>query len=118
MSRIRGADTKPELAVRRAVHGMSYRYRLHRKGLPGRPDLAFPRLRKVIFVHGCFWHQHADPTCRAAKRPSVRQSYWLPKLARNVERDSENLAALAALGWVPWWSGNASSRLATSCSPA
>ena len=99
MSSIRSKDTKPELAVRRTVHRMGYRYRLHRKGLPGRPDLVFPRLRKVIFVHGCFWHQHASPTCRASTRPVVRQSYWLRKLARNVERDAENLAALAALGW-------------------
>lgn len=99
MASIRGVGTKPELAVRRAVHRMGFRYRLYRKGLPGRPDLVFPRLRKVIFVHGCFWHQHADRTCRAAMKPAVRQSYWLPKLARNVERDAENLAALAALGW-------------------
>lgn len=99
MSSIRGADTKPELAVRRAVHRMGFRYRLHGKGLPGRPDLVFPRMKKAIFVHGCFWHQHAEYACRAATKPAVRQSYWLPKLARNVERDLESLAALTALGW-------------------
>ena len=97
MRRIRKTDTKPELAVRRLVHGMGYRYRLHRRDLPGTPDLVFPSRRKVIFVHGCFWHQH---DCRLGqKQPSTNRDYWLPKLARNVERDAENQTRLAQLGW-------------------
>jgi len=97
MRRIRKTDTKPELLVRRLVHGMGYRYRLHRRDLPGTPDLVFPRLRKVIFVHGCFWHQHDCPLGR--KQPSANPDYWLPKLARNVERDARAQAQLADLGW-------------------
>lgn len=97
MRRIRKTDTKPELVVRRLAHSLGYRFRLHRPDLPGTPDLVFPRLRKVIFVHGCFWHQHG---CRlGAKRPSVNQEYWLPKLARNVQRDTQSQALLADLGW-------------------
>ena len=97
MRRIRKTDTKPELAVRRLVHGMGYRYRLHRRDLPGTPDLVFPLRRKVIFVHGCFWHQH---DCRLGqKQPSTNRDYWLPKLTRNVERDAENQTRLAQLGW-------------------
>lgn len=85
MRRIRKTDTKPEMVVRRLAHRMGFRYRLHRRGLPGTPDLVFPGLRKVIFVHGCFWHQH---DCRlGAKQPTANPGYWLPKLARNVERD-------------------------------
>ncbi len=94
---IRKTNTKPELAVRRLAHGMGYRYRLHRRDLPGTPDLVFPSRRKVIFVHGCFWHQH---DCRLGqKQPSTNRDYWLPKLARNVERDAENQTRLAQLGW-------------------
>ncbi len=97
MRRIRKTDTKPELAVRRLAHGMGYRYRLHRRDLPGTPDLVFSSRRKVIFVHGCFWHQH---DCRLGqKQPSTNRDYWLPKLARNVERDAENQTRLAQLGW-------------------
>jgi DNA mismatch endonuclease (patch repair protein) len=97
MSRVRRADTKPELAVRRAAHRLGYRFRLHRRDLPGTPDLVFPRHRKVILVHGCFWHQHQG--CAWGRLPRSRPEYWLPKLARNVERDREAAAALAALGW-------------------
>lgn len=97
MRRIDAKDTKPELIVRKLVHGMGYRYRLHRADLPGKPDLVFPARRKVIFVHGCFWHRH---NCRAGKiNPSVNTSYWQPKLERNRQRDEENLAALRASGW-------------------
>ena len=97
MRRIRKTDTKPELAVRRLAHDMGYRYRLHRRDLPGTPDLVFPGRHKVIFVHGCFWHQH---DCRLGqKQPSANPDYWLPKLARNVERDAENQTRLAQLGW-------------------
>lgn len=97
MARIRKADTKPELVVRRLAHALGYRFRLHRRDLPGTPDLVFPRLRKVILVHGCFWHQH--PGCRLARLPKSRPEYWLPKLERNQTRDRDNAAALAAAGW-------------------
>lgn len=97
MRRIRKTDTKPELVVRCVVHKMGYRFRLHRRDLPGTPDLVFPRLRKIIFVNGCFWHQH---DCRlGAKKPSSNQGYWLPKLIRNVERDRQALARLEVAGW-------------------
>lgn len=97
MRRIRKTDTKPELVVRRAVHRLGYRFRLHQRDLPGTPDLVFPRLRKVIFVHGCFWHQH---DCRlGSKQPSANPDYWLPKLARNVERDRLARQRLADEGW-------------------
>ena len=99
MSRIRAKDSKPEMAVRRLVHGMGYRYRLHRRDLPGTPDLVFSPRRKVIFVHGCFWHQHDDPNCRKSTLPSSNRDYWHPKLKRNAERDRENRARLDALGW-------------------
>lgn len=95
----RSKDTKPELAVRRLAHGMGYRYRLHRHDLPGRPDLVFPGRRKVIFVHGCFWHQHADPACKSASLPKSNRDYWIPKLERNAARDAEHLASLAESGW-------------------
>jgi len=97
MRRIRKTDTKPELAVRRIVHGMGYRFRLHRRDLPGTPDLVFPRLKKIIFVNGCFWHQHH---CRlGAKQPSSNRDYWLPKLARNVKRDRQARARLRKADW-------------------
>lgn len=99
MRSIRSRNTKPEILVRRVVHAMGYRYRLHRRDLPGTPDLAFPARRKAIYVHGCFWHQHPDPGCRLARRPKRNLEYWSPKFRRNVERDSENFAALASLGW-------------------
>ena len=97
MRRIRKTDTKPELIVRRLAHRLGYRYRLHRRDLPGTPDLVFPRLRKVIFVHGCFWHQHDCPLGR--KQPSTNPDYWLPKLARNVERDRSARTLLQDDGW-------------------
>jgi DNA mismatch endonuclease (patch repair protein) len=97
MSRIRGKDTKPEMAVRRFVHGMGFRYRLHRRDLPGCPDLVLPRHRKVILVHGCLWHLHAD--CRAGRIPGSNVAYWEPKLRRNAERDTANEAALRLAGW-------------------
>ena len=97
MRSIRKKDTKAELTVRRAVHALGYRFRLHRSDLPGSPDLILPRHRKVIFVHGCFWHQH--PGCRKATVPRVRGNYWGPKLERNVARDARALADLHTLGW-------------------
>ena len=102
MSRIRGKDTKPELALRRALHALGYRYRLHGRGLPGRPDLVFRQRRCAIFVHGCFWHRHG---CAKATTPKSRQDYWLPKFAANVERDRRNHARLEEAGWrvfVAW----------------
>ena len=93
----KGKHTKPEVAVRRMLHGMGYRFRLHRRDLPGSPDIVFPSRRKAIQVHGCFWHQHEG--CPEATIPSTRQGYWGPKLARNRDRDREKDAALEALGW-------------------
>lgn len=97
MSRIRSSNTQPELAVRRMLHGMGYRFRLHRRDLPGRPDLVLPRYRLALFVHGCFWHQH--PGCRLASSPKSRTGYWQPKLAGNVARDAKNEALLNEDGW-------------------
>lgn len=99
MGKVRSTDTQPELVVRRLVHGMGYRYRLHRKDLPGKPDLVFPGRRKVIFVHGCFWHRHDDPACRLARLPKSRLDFWLPKLTANGERDARTVARLVELGW-------------------
>jgi DNA mismatch endonuclease (patch repair protein) len=97
MRRIRSKNTSPELAIRSLVHRLGYRFRLHRKDLPGKPDLVFPSRRKVIFVHGCFWHQH--PGCREGRVPESRRDYWVPKLQRNQFRDAENLKLLEANGW-------------------
>lgn len=99
MSRVRGRDTKPEMLVRRLTHSMGYRYRLHRRGLPGSPDLVFPSRMKVIFVHGCFWHQHLDPGCKLARLPKSKLDFWGPKLETNRERDERKLVRLAELGW-------------------
>lgn len=99
MSKIRSRDTAPELTVRRLAHALGYRFRLHRKDLPGKPDLVFPGRKAVIFVHGCFWHQHPDPTCKDSRRPKSRSTYWEPKLDRNRSRDAQNVGALEALGW-------------------
>lgn len=97
MSKVRGKDTGPEMKVRRLIHGMGYRYRLHVGKLPGRPDLVFPGRRKVIFVHGCFWHRHA---CKAGKStPASRAKYWLRKFERNRERDARNVNDLKRAGW-------------------
>jgi DNA mismatch endonuclease (patch repair protein) len=99
MSRIRSRDTKPEMSVRRLLHGLGYRYRLHRSDLPGKPDLTFGPKRKVIFVHGCFWHQHPDPECKIARVPKSRPDYWQQKLSRNMTRDLTTMAALSAMDW-------------------
>lgn len=99
MSRIRNRNSGVEWLVRRLVHGMGYRYRLHGKGLPGKPDLVFPRKRKVIFVHGCFWHRHPDPACKLARLPKSRLDFWEPKLEANKKRDQENEHALGYMGW-------------------
>ena len=97
MSRIRGRDTKPELIVRRIAHALGFRFRLHRKDLPGRPDIVFPRHQAVIVVHGCFWHRH--PGCKHASSPKTRVRYWQNKFEGNVVRDKRNETALRDLGW-------------------
>lgn len=99
MAAIRSSGTKPELIVRRAVTTLGYRYRLHRKDLPGKPDLVFGPKRKVIFVHGCFWHMHPKAKCPDARLPKSNTAYWSPKLARNVARDRQHAKALKKLGW-------------------
>lgn len=97
MARIGSRDTAPELAVRHIAHRMGLRFRLHRKDLPGRPDLVFPKHRLAVFVHGCFWHRHEG--CRHASTPKSRAAFWAEKFAANVERDARQEAALRALGW-------------------
>lgn len=97
MRRIRKKDTKPELVVRRLVHRLGFRFRLHRNDLPGTPDLVFVSRKKVILVHGCFWHQHS--CALGSKQPRANPDYWLPKLARNVSRDAANQRLLAEQGW-------------------
>ncbi|MGY6661225.1 MAG: very short patch repair endonuclease [Glycocaulis sp.] len=99
MAAIRSKDMKPERIVRSLVHGMGYRYRLHRKGLPGKPDLVFGPKRRVIFVHGCFWHQHEDPACKITRKPKSNLGYWNEKLSRNMARDQRNQAELEGQGW-------------------
>jgi DNA mismatch endonuclease (patch repair protein) len=97
MSRIRGKDTKPEMKVRRLIHSLGYRYRLHGKDLPGKPDLVFPGRRQVIFVHGCYWHMHS---CRYGQVvPKTNTEFWQTKRLSNVTRDERNIAALEAAGW-------------------
>ncbi|NCC24260.1 MAG: DNA mismatch endonuclease Vsr [Deltaproteobacteria bacterium] len=97
MSRVGGKNTKPEIAVRSLLHSLGYRFRLHRKDLPGKPDITLPKYKKVIFVHGCFWHGHED--CPRAKRPSTNEEFWREKLDKNIERDKETVTALKELGW-------------------
>ena len=98
MAAVRSKNTRPELLVRRLVHSLGYRYRLHRKDLPGKPDLVFAKRRKVIFVHGCFWHQHGCKS-KSSHQPKTNVEYWRPKLERNQVRDAASLAALVAAGW-------------------
>lgn len=99
MRAIRSKGTKPEMVVRRLVHQMGYRYRLHSDKLPGKPDLVFPSRRKVILVHGCFWHQHDDPSCNICRMPLSNIEYWQSKLTRNKERDRLELKSIEQLGW-------------------
>ena len=97
MSRIRGRDTTPELVVRRMAHRLGFRFRLHRKNLPGRPDIVFPRYRVAVFVHGCYWHRHKG--CRYAYTPKSRVAFWLEKFNKNVAHDHRSEEALRNLGW-------------------
>lgn len=96
MSLVRSKNTKPERVVRRVVHGLGYRYRLHRTDLPGCPDLVFPSAKKIIFVHGCFWHGHK---CHLGRIPKSRVTYWVTKIIRNNDRDRKNLRRLRGMGW-------------------
>lgn len=96
MSHIRGRDTKPEMLIRRELHGRGLRYRLHDRTLQGCPDLVFPRYRAVIFIHGCFWHMHR---CSLSKVPTTRRDFWIKKLESNVNRDKNALSALQNEGW-------------------
>lgn len=97
MRAVKSRDTKPEMLVRRTVHGMGYRYRLHRKDLPGKPDLVFPARRKAILVHGCFWHGH--DCARGARMPKSNRAYWERKISRNRERDARSQESLKRDGW-------------------
>lgn len=97
MRRIRSVDTKPELLVRRITYGLGFRYRLHQRELPGCPDLVFGNRKKVIFVHGCFWHQHKE--CPGGRKPRSKSEYWNKKLNRNVRRDNASLKQLREMGW-------------------
>jgi DNA mismatch endonuclease (patch repair protein) len=99
MSRVRNRDTMPELAVRKLVHRLGFRYRLHDRSLPGSPDLTFKGQRKAIFVHGCFWHRHPDPDCKLARMPKSNLDFWRPKLEGNRQRDLRHQSELDAIGW-------------------
>lgn len=97
MRAVKASDTRPEMLVRRLIHRLGYRYRLHQKDLPGRPDLVFRARRKILFVHGCFWHSHAG--CPRATVPKENRAFWTEKLTKNAVRDAKQLAALEAAGW-------------------
>lgn len=97
MSAVKGKDTKPEILVRKWLHAAGYRFRLHVKELPGKPDIVLPKYRTVIFVNGCFWHQHQG--CPHAKLPTTNKQFWADKLRKNAERDERNYQALRDLGW-------------------
>jgi DNA mismatch endonuclease (patch repair protein) len=106
MSRVRGKNTVPEWTLRRALHGLGYRYRLHVRSLPGCPDLVFPSRKKIIFINGCFWHYHAN--CRLGALPKSKLNFWRPKLEGNRRRDLRNINKLRRLGWgvlVVWQCG-------------
>lgn len=97
MARVKGRDTKPEKIVRSLLHALGYRFRLHRKDLPGKPDIVLPRHHNVIFVHGCFWHGHFG--CRRAARPGSNMEFWNTKIDGNMERDRRAVLSLESLGW-------------------
>lgn len=96
MSAVKSKDTKPEMFVRRSLHALGFRFRLHRRDLPGKPDIVFPSRRAVIFVNGCFWHGH---TCKAGELPTTRRDFWEEKIDKNRERDTRNIDALRNAGW-------------------
>jgi DNA mismatch endonuclease (patch repair protein) len=99
MGRIKAKNSGPEMRVRRLIHKLGFRYRLHSSDLPGKPDIVFRKRKLVIFVHGCFWHRHITPTCNLARLPKSRLEFWVPKLERNRIRDLDNQKRLEALGW-------------------
>ena len=97
MSKIGPKNSKPEIFIRKLIHNLGYRFRLHRKDLPGKPDLVFPKYRKVIFVHGCFWHGHKR--CNKSKLPETNTAFWKEKISKNIKRDFANYNDLKSLGW-------------------
>lgn len=97
MSHISGKNTKPEIAIRKIAHSLGYRFRLHKKELPGKPDIVFPKYKKVIFVNGCFWHGHKN--CKRSKLPLTNKIFWQKKIEGNIKRDKTNYLALKKLGW-------------------
>jgi DNA mismatch endonuclease (patch repair protein) len=99
MGLVRSSDTALEMVIRRLIHGMGYRYRLHVSTLPGKPDMVFPSRGKIVFIHGCFWHQHASSTCKLARMPKSRLAFWQPKLERNRKRDVNVRRRLKHAGW-------------------
>lgn len=99
MRKIRSKGMKPEMAVRKLAHSLGYRYRLHKKEMPGKPDLVFASRKKVIFVNGCFWHQHDSKSCKITRVPKSNLDFWRPKLERTKQRDQEHLQKLRELGW-------------------
>ena len=99
MSRISGSNTKPEIIVRKIIHAMGFRYRLHVRNLPGTPDIVLPRHKKVVFVHGCFWHGHKG--CKRSQRPSANSEFWNRKIEQNMARDKKVIKGLQKLGWRP-----------------
>lgn len=99
MRRIKSQNTRPEMIVRRLCHALGYRYRLHQTNLPGKPDLVFSRRKAVVFVHGCFWHQHPCKDCADSRRPKSNTDFWNTKLDGNVERDAQTIAGLKEDGW-------------------
>ena len=99
MRRIKSKNTSPEMKVRSFLHGAGFRYRVHAEDLPGTPDIKLPKYRTVVFVNGCFWHQHPKPSCKLSKLPASNQEYWIPKLKKNTQRDKKNIHKLVELGW-------------------
>jgi DNA mismatch endonuclease, patch repair protein len=99
MALVRGKNTKPEIVVRRLLDDAKYKYNVHDRALPGQPDIIFPRRRKAVFVHGCFWHQHRKTTCWRSRIPKSRKHFWIPKLESNVQRDRKHLRELRRAGW-------------------
>ncbi|UGU17950.1 DNA mismatch endonuclease Vsr [Sinomicrobium kalidii] len=99
MSRIKGKDTKPEILVRKYLFSLGFRYRLHDKNFPGKPDLVFPKYRKVVFIHGCYWHGHED--CKYFVPPKTKTEWWLNKIGNNKKRDEQNISRIRDMGWLP-----------------
>ena len=99
MRKIRSRDTALEIKIRKLLHAKGYRFRLHRNDLPGKPDIVFPSRKKVMFIHGCFWHQHQEPACPISHSPKSNLEYWIPKLTRTVVRDRLNKDHLISMGW-------------------